>query len=351
MKGVIFCLLALLVLFSSTNNVLADDVDDLLSKCEIAPNPKPSAMVYEYELSPETLMPGDVGVLTITLKNMQDKPIEKDVDIKSDIKGTSGYTIDIDAETRFTMDAYIKEAHIVERAFEVENTYISAGVIGPNEKINLPFKITAPLKEGIYMLKFVADIEDMASKKSKGIHYFIPVVVSGTVNILPQDVSENEVRLEVINEGLSDVTCVYVVAVVSNANANANANAKGIENPPERMFLGNIKSGESAIAAFEVNNEEMSRAVFKAVFKHGINKHESNQVCVIIPSSREEREKRETILKEQSFSTPTPTHASSSGSTPPLRIPGFVAAIAFAGLFVVTLTLARERRRGGTGEK
>lgn len=342
-SGVIFCLLALLVLISSTNPVSADDVDDLLSKCEIAPNPKPSAMVYEYELSPETLMPGDVGVLTVTLKNMQDKPIEKDVDIKSDIKGTSGYTIDIDAETRFTMDAYIKEAHIVERAFEVENRYTSAGVIGPNEKINLPFKITAPLKEGIYMLKFVADIQDMAGKKSKGIHYFIPVVVSGTVNILPQDVSENEVRLEVINEGLSDVTCVYVVAVVSNA--------KGIENPPERMYLGTIKSGESAIAMFEVNNKEMNRAVFKAVFKHGINKHESNQVCVIIPSSGEEREKGETILNAQSFSTPTPTHASSSGSTQPLRIPGFVAAIAFAGLLVVTLALARERRRGGTGEK
>jgi hypothetical protein len=342
MKGVLLCLFALLVLFSSTNPIFADDVDDLLSKCEIAPNPKPSAMVYEYELSPETLMPGDVGMLTVTLKNMQNGPILKDVDIKSDIKGTSGYAVDIDTTTRFTMDAYIKEAHVVARAFEVENTYISAGVIGPNEKINLPFKITAPLKEGIYMLKFVADIEDMASKKSKGIHYFIPVVVSGTVNIAPQDVSENEVRLEVINEGLSDVTCVYVVAVVSNAT--------GIENPPERMYLGNIKSGESAIAAFEVNKEEMSRAVFKAVFKHGINKHESNQVCVIIPSSGEEREKRETILKEQSFSTPSPTHASSSGSTQPLRIPGFVAAIAFAGLFVVTLALARERRRGGTGE-
>lgn len=342
MRGVLFCLLALLVLFSSTNPVFADDVGDLLSKCEIAPNPKPSAMVYEYELSPETLMPGDVGVLTVTLKNMQDKPIEKDVDIKRDIKGTLGYTIDIDAETRFTMDAYIKEAHIVARAFVVENTYTFAGVIGPNEKIKLPFKITAPLKEGIYMLKFVADIEDMAGKRSKGIHYFIPVVVSGTVNILPQEVSENEVRLEVINEGLSDVTCVYVVAVVSNA--------KGIENPPEMMYLGNIKSGKSAIAVFELINEEMSRAVFKAVFKHGINKHESNQVCVIMPSSGEERGKRETILKEQSFSSPTPTHASSSGSTQPLRIPGFVAAIAFAGLLVVTLALARERRRGGTGE-
>jgi hypothetical protein len=346
MKGTIFCVLSLLVLLSSANTAFADDVDDLLRKCEIAPNPKPSAMVYEYELSPETLMPGDVGVLTITLKNMQDDPILKDVDIKSDIKGTSGYAVDIDTTTRFTMDAYIKEAQIVAREFKVENTYTAAGVIGPNEKIKLPFKITAPSKEGIYMLKFVADIEDMASKRSKSINYFIPVVVTGTVNILPQEVSGNEVRLEVINEGLSDVTSVYVVAVVSNANANA----KGIENPPERMYFGNIKSCESAIAVFEVNNAEMNKAVFKAVFKHGINKHESNPVCVIIPPSGEEEEKGETIIKELSFSTPTPTHTSSSRSTQPLRIPGFVAAIAFAGLLVVTLALAWERRRGGTGK-
>ncbi len=343
MKGVLFCLLALLVLFSSMNTVFADDVDDLLNKCEIAPNPKPSAMVYEYKLSPETLMPGDVGVLTITLKNMQDDPILKDVDIKRDIKGTSGYTVDIDTTTRFSMDAYIKDAHIVEREFKVENTYIAAGVIGPNEKIKLPFKITAPSKEGIYMLKFIADIEDMAGISSKNINYFIPIVVTGTVNILQQEVSENEVRLEVINEGLSDVTCVYVVAVDSNA--------KGIEDPPERLYLGNIKSGESAIAVFKVNKAGMNRAVFKVVFKHGINKHESNQVCVIIPRSGEEEEKGETKLKEQSFSTPTPTYALSSGLTSGLRIPGFVAAIAFAGLLLVTLALARERKRGGTGEK
>ncbi|RCV63227.1 hypothetical protein C5S53_14860 [Methanophagales archaeon] len=335
MKGVFFCVLSLLVLLTSANTVFAGDVEDLLSKCEIAPDPKPSAMVYEYELSPETLMPGDVGVLTITLKNMQDKPIEKDM------KLSKPYVASVDAETRFTMDAYIKEAHIVARAFEVENRYTAAGVIGPNEKIKLPFKITAPLKDGIYMLKFIADIEDMAGKGSKGINYFVPVVVSGTVNILPQEVSENEVRLEVINEGLSDVTCVYVVAVVTNA--------EGIESPSESRYLGNIKSGESAIATFEVNKGEVNKAVFKAVFKHGINKHESNQVCVIIPSSGEERGKMETILKEPSFSTPT--HASSSGSTPPLRIPGFVAAIAFAGLLVVTLALARGRRRGGTGEE
>jgi len=297
-------------------------------------------MVYDYELSPETLMPGDVGVLTITLKNMQDKPIEKDVDIRSEIKGTGGYVIDIDAETRFTMDAYIKEAYIVEREFKVYNSYSSAGVLGPDSKVDLAFKIKAPSGEGIHMLKFLADIEDMEGKSSKGIRYFIPIVVTGTVNLLLQEVFENEVSLEVINEGLSDVNGVYVVATVSNA--------RGVECQPERVYIGKIKSGESAIAVFKVNKteERESTTVFKAVYKNGINKHESNPVCVIIPCLHCEEEKREQEESETSFSaltvtaTPTPTLSSSSSSTSALKLTDFGAVFAFVGLFVFVVAVA-----------
>ena len=74
LKAVFFYLITSVVLFSSTNLCFADDVDvdvdNLLDRCEIAPDPKPSVMVYDYKLSPEALMPGDVGVLTITLKNL-----------------------------------------------------------------------------------------------------------------------------------------------------------------------------------------------------------------------------------------------------------------------------------------
>ncbi|NQE06492.1 hypothetical protein C5S32_11540 [ANME-1 cluster archaeon GoMg1] len=345
LKAVFFCLLFVWVLFYSTNTVFADDIDDLLNKCAIAPNPRPSVMVYDYELSPETLMPGDVGVLTITLKNMQDKPIEKDVDIRSEIKGTGGYVIDIDAETRFTMDAYIKEAYIVEREFKVYNSYSSAGVLGPDSKVDLAFKIKAPSGEGIHMLKFLADIEDMEGKSSKGIRYFIPIVVTGTVNLLLQEVFENEVSLEVINEGLSDVNGVYVVATVSNA--------RGVECQPERVYIGKIKSGESAIAVFKVNKteERESTTVFKAVYKNGINKHESNPVCVIIPCLHCEEEKREQEESETSFSaltvtaTPTPTLSSSSSSTSALKLTDFGAVFAFVGLFVFVVAVAFAKKK------
>ncbi|RLG34093.1 hypothetical protein DRN80_03810 [Methanosarcinales archaeon] len=338
LKAVFFYLIISVVLFSSTNLCFADDVDvnNLLDRCEIAPDPKPSVMVYDYKLSPETLMPGDVGVLTITLKNMQDKPIKKKIDMT-----TTTHYPDVDTETYYTMDAYIKEAHIVEREFKVYNRYTSAGVLGPDSKVDLGFKIKAPLEEGIYMLKFVAEIEDTHGESSKGIRYFIPVVVTGTVNLLPQEVTEDEVRLEVVNEGLSDVDNVYVVAVPSVTTAGM------VECQPEKVYIGKIKYGESAIAAFKVHNtkigEGVLQAVFRAVYKNGINKHESNQICVTIPwpcpSPGYDEVRREQVELGAPTVTPVPTYSSSPGSASALkfRLTGFGAG--FAGLFVVVVAV------------
>jgi hypothetical protein len=367
-KGAFFCILPVVLLCVSVNPASADEVDDLLNKCEIASNPKPSVMVYDYKLSPETLMPGDVGVLTITLKNMQEEPIEKEVDIKDEIRGNyttveettkeiertsesdgptwehtiekkvepETRTIDIDTKTRFTMDAYITEAYIVENEFKVYNRYISAGVIGPDEKVDFTFKIKAPLEEGIYMLKFIADIEDTQGESNKGIRYFIPVIVSGTVNIVPLEVSHDEVKLEVINEGLSDIDSVFVA--VSSMN--------GAECQLEKVYIGKINSGKSAIAVFRVikaEEEEKSAVLkFKALYKNGINKHESDMVWVRIPYSvEEEKEKRGQLLEEQSETSfapittqPTP---SSSNLASTSKLPWFGAVLAFAGLLVVSV--------------
>ena len=334
---IVFGLSSVLLVLATTIPAFAYDVDELLSKCEIAPAPEPAVMVYNYELSPETLMPGDVGVLTVTVKNMQEKPVEKELDIKSDIKGTSGYVVDVDTKTRYTMDAYIKEAYIVENHFKIYNKYISAGVIGPGKKVDLEFKIQAPGAEGIYMLKFVADIEDMNRKRCKGIRYYIPVQVSGTVNLIPQEVSQNEVRLEVINECLSEVNSVYVTAL----------NVTGAEFQPEKVYVGRINAGESVIVVFTVMNAELNTeacsAVFKASFKHGVNKHESNQVCVAIPYSAE-------LLEEQPETAFAPipvshTPTSPPSSTPNSQLPGFGAVLAFGGLLIAGLVNLSRRKR------
>ncbi len=326
-RVVFFGLLAVTLLFAAAKPVLAGDIDDLLSKCEIAPAPEPSVMVYDYELSPDTLMPGDVGVLTVTLKNMQEKTVKKKISI------TTSYP-NVNTETYYTMDAYIEEAYIDEKNFRIYNKYTSAGVIGPDKKVDLEFKIKAPAVEGIYMLKFTANIEDMSRKRIKGIRYFIPVMVTGTVNLIPVEITENEVRLEVINEGLSDVDCVYVTA----------SDVTGAEIQQEKVYAGRISSGESAIVVFKVINaeEEASSAVFKAIFKHGINKHESNPVCVEIPYSDELFETQsETAFEPLPASQ---SQASSSSSTSSSNLPGYEVVLAFFGLLVSGLVCLFRRK-------
>jgi len=329
--------LAVMLLLTVTKPAFADDIDDLLSKCDIAPKPEPYAMVYDYELSPETLMTGDIAVLTVTLKNMQEKPIEKELDIKRDKKGTSGYIVDVDTETRYTMDAYIKEAYIVEKDFKVYNKYISAGVIGPDNKVDLKYKLKAPAAEGIYMLKFVANIEDMNGKRSKGIRYFIPIQVSGAVNLLSMGISENEVNLEVINECLSDVDCVYVVA----------SNVTGAEIQPEKVYLGDINAGDSAVVVFKVTNAtEACTATFNAVFMHGTNKHESDPVYLKLPCSKqqlEEQSESNNAFEHQPAShVPASSSPSSSSSS---KLPGYGAVLAFSGLLAAGLLCLVRRER------
>ncbi|MGB7532808.1 MAG: hypothetical protein WA977_07515 [Halobacteriota archaeon] len=341
----LFAIVSVISLISSMSvSVSADEIDDLLSKTKSAPNPKPSVMVTGYALSPETLMPGDVGVLTITLENMQDKPIERDICLDND---------KVEAATEFTMNAYIKEAYLVERDFKVYNRYISAGVIGPGKKVDFAFKIKAPSAEGIYMLKFIADIEDMKGKSSRGIRYYIPIIVSSSLKISPMEVSRESIKLEVTNEGISEVNSVAVLA----------SDVSGIEFQRERIYIGKMKPGESAIAVFNISGAEEGEnsAVFKAAYKNGINKHESKPVCVRIPCCNDkEREKGESLLEEHSaasFSvitatpTPTPTPTSSSSLTPALKLPRVGVAFAFAGLLPVAYLLLLRRKRKGNSEE
>jgi len=218
--------------------------------------------------------------------------------------------------------------------------------------VDFAFKIKAPLEEGIYMLKFIADIEDMEGKSSKGIRYFIPVTVIGTLNLLslPLDleVSQNEVRLEVINEGLSDVDSVYVAV----------SNATGVEFAREEMYIGRIQSGESAIAIFNVINikadgeGDSANAIFKAAYKNGVNEHESNQVCVRIPCLHCNGNGEEESLLEEQSETSIPALSSKSIPTPTLKSKekGLGAAVAFAGLLFVLgilyLFLSKRKEKG-----
>jgi len=288
--AVLFCVFA-----SATAG--ASSVDELLEKSEIAPNPVPALTVTGYELSPEVFLPGDVGILKVTLKNTQEEPIEKSVELEE--PGEKSKTV-VETETTFTMDAFISEAYIVERDFKVFNRHTSVGFVGPGDEIELAFKIKAPQSPGIYMLKFIADVEDAHGNICKGIRYYIPVTVSHSLRIYPHNVSEGGVELAVVNEGSGGVQAVFVEV--------SRENGVEIDECSKIAYIGDMDAGEMKTVSFKINEKGggNGEVCFVARFKNGINEHRTGEVCVNVRSeSKGENAERggsevnEEVMKEE----------------------------------------------------
>ena len=183
----VFCILAiLLLLFGSAGLVSAEDLESLFVGGDL--NTKSTVMVASYELTPETLMPGDVGLVTITLENVYSSTFSVKV------KSSQGAEID----GSYTLAARIREASLSGSNFKVYNKYISSSTIGPGKQVEFPFKIKAPYVDDLYLLKFYADTENMQGKNSPSVRHYIPVIVSSSsLKITPLDVSEESIKLEV----------------------------------------------------------------------------------------------------------------------------------------------------------
>lgn len=234
-----------------------------------APTPVPQLTVESYALDPEILFPSDFGVLTVTLRNSQEKPID-DWKRSLDIKGTGG--AEGSTETTFTLDAYVKEAYLVERDVEVFNSHGNAGVVGPDKSLSLNFKIQAPDAPGIYMVKFVANVEDTHGNAAKAVRYWIPVVVCSPdieIILLNEFIQESEfLEVLVANCGVSEVQSVLLSVSVDNVQLEAS-----------KAFLGNIEAGGSEVARFKVRKVIAGGscdAEFHVTFRNGANTHKKD---------------------------------------------------------------------------
>lgn len=272
----VFCILAILfLLFGSAGLVSAESVEELYGAHElfeqiISTPLKPAAMVASYELTPETLMPGDVCLLTITLENVRHK---------TPTLMETGRLVGARVDSR--EDVYIRDAGLSLPGFDVHTDYISVMncVIGVGQKVDLPFKIKVrTAKEGVHMIKFYAYTENMEGKQAKNLRYYVPVVVSSSsLTITPVDASEERIKLEVTNDGMSKIDGVAVVA----------SNINGIELQKEKVLIGKMGPWESAVVEFNIHSvateEQEKSADFRVVYYNWVNKHESKPICVKIP--------------------------------------------------------------------
>ncbi|MDY6865469.1 MAG: hypothetical protein SVY15_05790 [Halobacteriota archaeon] len=270
------------LLLSSVSVTVADKMSDVTSWVDGGEVPQPQVMVSGYSVNPVMLMPGDEAILTVTLENTQITPVTnwiRHLRVEPYVDNVrTDSTIDAYTTKVLTMDAYVKEAKIVKNGLfdgssvKSFNEYSKVGVIGPGKDLDLNFKIEVPNEVGIYMVNFYADIGDVDGGSSKSINYQIPIIVSSTVELIPVNVPNvlekgSVIEIEVANTGRGDAGSIVVVSSVDDVTLKAS-----------KVYIGNLKAGESKVIEFvvdDVQSEGEEEIVLKALYKNGINEHES----------------------------------------------------------------------------
>ena len=129
----------------------------------------PSVIITDFEVSPAVLLPGEQGIISVTVRNTADKASLT----QSYLSDTTETTTNID------INAPIDSVTMVGNGIQVlSEGYYRVGDIGPGQSIPLSFLIKAPAESGIYFPEIWIRVSDARSLK-----YPIPVNVNSEVAI------------------------------------------------------------------------------------------------------------------------------------------------------------------------
>ena len=174
---------------------------------------EPTVTVSSYEVIPQVLMPGDLGTVTVTLRNTASSAsyTERTGPVSSDTPGTTTVT---------DINVYIEKALLEGNGIVVVGeSYQRIGDIGPGQTIPITFLIRAPAESGLYFPEVWID-----TRGGRSTRYPVPVNVNtpiavarlaviGTAVTTPDAVKPGEqaaVLLELINSGESAADRVIV---------------------------------------------------------------------------------------------------------------------------------------------
>jgi len=133
----------------------------------------PTVIVTGYEVTPAVLMPGDMGTITLTIKNTAET---------ASIQENSGIvTGGVFASTKSTdINVFVENVHMEENGIEVLTEDLDRlGELGPGQSIPVTFVIRAPAKSGIYFPEAWIDVKDGRSTR-------YPVTVNVNTDISTQ---------------------------------------------------------------------------------------------------------------------------------------------------------------------
>ena len=151
---------------------------------------EPSVIISEYQVTPSVLLPGEQGIVSVTVKNTAERASFS----QSYTSGTAGSN----SQTTTTVDinAPIDSVTMVGNGIVVMGgAYNRVGALGPGQSIPLTFLIRAPDQPGVYFPEVWVRVSDATSLK-----FPIPVNVNSEVQIQkrPQITVEKQMPASVI---------------------------------------------------------------------------------------------------------------------------------------------------------
>jgi hypothetical protein len=138
----------------------------------------PTVTIRNYQVTPEILLPGDEGTITITIANTADEASES---VSTVDTGTSGSTT---TTTTKDVPVLIESVYMYGKGIIVlQGNYQNVGALGPGQSTTLTFLIRAPRETGLYFPEIWIRIPEGTSVK-----YPVPVNVNSPVGIQKQEI-------------------------------------------------------------------------------------------------------------------------------------------------------------------
>lgn len=247
----------------------------LFSSCFWIPSSQadPAIQISSYTLSPETLMPGDIAVLTLTIRNAETTSTETTVTIAGG---------DTTTTTR-TIGATIREIKIVaarsgNQQISATGSYKNVGYLAPGASIEVSFVllVDSNMSEGIHFLIAEVDVSGYTNVK-----YPIPITVSAAEVILlptaiPSKVSlggSTQITVTAVNRRGSPVSDVMISSLDNES----------FEFEPDVAYIGSVAASTSIATTFSLKPHEKgsTNVSFLLSYKNGENLHTSTLVVPI----------------------------------------------------------------------
>jgi len=226
----------------------------------------PSIIISSYTLDPQIFMPGDQGILSLTIRNAETTATRTSTTDSTTTVATVGARIN---------NIRVEPVYAGTKTIRVQTDYDDVCYLAPTASIQLHFKLTVDqgFPEGMYFPVVEIDVESYDD-----VAFPILINVSNTtIQLLPTHVpstmsqsGSTEISLTVINNRHAPVNNV----IVSSQSTN------GTTISPEQMYLGTLPADSSQKISFTVNPKQTGKQNLSFIlsYDNGDNAHTETMV-------------------------------------------------------------------------